>query len=61
MVNNSILYAPIMTLWLVALPGFLIVCDFSGLVNVMCLVVPAAACLLILGSLGAFIIAQCAQ
>jgi len=28
---------------------------------VMCLVVPAAACLLILGCLGAIIIAQCAQ
>jgi hypothetical protein len=30
-------------------------------VNVMCLVIPAAACVLIFGSLEAIIIAQCAQ
>ena len=34
---------------------------FSGIVNVMCLVIPAAACLLTLGTLGAIIIAQWAQ
>jgi len=60
MVNNLLLCAA-MTLCLVALPGFLIMLSVSGIVNVMCLVVPAAACLLILGSLGAIKIAQCAQ
>ena len=44
-----------MTLWLVALPGFVIISSVSGIVNVMCLVIPAAACLLTFGSLGAFI------
>ena len=44
-----------MTLWHVALPGFIIISSVSGIVNVMSLVVPAAACLLILGSLGAII------
>jgi hypothetical protein len=39
----------------------LIISSVSGIVNVVCLVVPAAACLLILGSLGAIITAQCAQ
>jgi len=36
-----------MTLWHVAFPGFLIISHVSGIVNVMSLVVPAAACLLI--------------
>ena len=49
-----------LTLWLVAFPGFLIVSRFLGIVNVMCLV-PAAACLLILGSLEAIIIARWAH
>ena len=61
MVNNPILYAAVMTLWLVAFPGFLIISSVSGIVNVMCLVIPAAACLLILGSLRAIIIDQWAQ
>jgi len=51
MVNNPILYAAIMTLWLVALQSFVIISSVSGIVNVMCLVVPAAACLLILSTL----------
>jgi len=59
--QQSIVYAAIVTLCLVALPGFLIVSSFSEIVNVMCLVIPAAACLLIFGSLEAIIIAQCAQ
>jgi len=58
MVNNPILYAAIGTLCLVALPSFIIVSSVSGIV---CLVVPAAACLLIMGFLRAIIIAQCAQ
>ena len=57
-VNNPILYAAIMTLWLVALQGFVIISSVSGIVNVMCRVVPAAACLLILGSLEAIIVDQ---
>jgi len=50
-----------MMLWLVALPGFLIISSVSGIVNVMCLVITAAAYLLILGSLEAIIIAQWAH
>jgi hypothetical protein len=41
-----------MPLWHVAFPGFLIISSVSGIVNVMSVVVPAAACLLILGSFG---------
>ena len=55
------LYAAIVTLCFVALPGFRIVSSVSGIVNVMCLVIPAAASLLILGSLEAIVIAQWAQ
>ena len=58
MVNNQILYAAIMTPWLVALPGFLIISSVSGIVIVMSLVVPATAYLFILGSLEAIIIAE---
>jgi hypothetical protein len=50
-----------MTFWLIALPGFIIISIVSGIVNVMCLVMPAAACLHILGSLEAIVIAQWAQ
>jgi hypothetical protein len=42
-----------MTLWLVALLGFVITSSVFGIVNVMCLLLPAAAFLLILGSLEA--------
>jgi hypothetical protein len=34
-----------MSLWLLALPGFLIISSVSGIVNVMDLAVPGAACL----------------
>jgi hypothetical protein len=37
---------------------FLIISSVSGIVNVMCLVLTGAACLLTLGSLGAIKIAQ---
>jgi hypothetical protein len=57
-VNNAILYAAIMILGLVALPGFLIMSSVYSIVIVMSLVVPENAFLLILGSLGAIIIAQ---
>jgi hypothetical protein len=60
MVNNPVLYAAIMTLWLVALPGFLTVSGVS-IVSVMCLVVPAAPSLLTFGSVDAVIIAVWAQ
>jgi len=36
----------------------LIISNVSGIVNVMCLLIPAAVCLFILGSLGTIIIAQ---
>jgi len=58
MVNYPILYAAIMTLWLVALPGSPFIYCVSRICNVMSVDVPAAACLRILGSLGAIIIAQ---
>jgi hypothetical protein len=61
MVINPILYAAIMTLWQVALTGFLIISSVSSIVNVMSVDVPAAAYLLILDSLGAIIIAQWAH
>jgi len=60
-VNNPILCAAIMLLQLVALPGFLTISSVSILVHILSLVVPATVCLLILGSLGAIIIAQWAQ
>jgi len=41
------MYAAIMILWIVALPGFLIISSVSGIVDVMSLVLPATACLLI--------------
>ena len=59
MVNNPVLYAAIMTLWLVAFPGFLTISSVS--VIVMCLVVPASPSLLILGSMEAIIIADLGQ
>ena len=52
------MYAAILTLWIVALPGFLIISSVPGIVIVVCLVIPAAACLPILGSLGNITIAQ---
>jgi hypothetical protein len=61
MVNSSILYAAMMTFWLVALLGFLIISSVSGIVNVMCFVVPEAAFLLIFGSMEAIVIAPWAQ
>ena len=61
MVNNPMLYAAIMTLWLVALPVFLIISSVCVIINVMYIVVPTTACLLIFCSLEAIIIAQWAQ
>ena len=54
-------YAAIMTLWLVALPGFLNISHVPGIVNGVFLVITAAPSLLILRSLEAIIIAQWAQ
>jgi hypothetical protein len=61
MVINPVLYAAIIILWLVALWGLQIISSVSGIVNVMCLVVPANVCVLILGSFEAFVIAWSAQ
>ena len=61
MVNNAILCAAIMILQLVALPSFLTISSVSKLVHILSLVVPATVCLLVLGSLGAIIIAQWSQ
>ena len=58
---NPILYVAIMALWLAALPGFIIISSVSGIVNVMCLVLPTTACLHILEYLGAILIAQCSS
>ena len=55
------LCAAIMILWLVGVPGFLIISSVTGIVNVMSRTVPAAPCLLILVSVEAIIIAQWAQ
>jgi hypothetical protein len=60
-VNNPILYAAIMILWLIAVPGILIMSSVYRIVIIMSLVVPATVCLLILVYLGAIIIAQCTQ
>jgi hypothetical protein len=60
-VNNPILYAAIITLWLVKFPDFPIIQNISGIVNVMSVVVPVSACVLILGSLEAIIISQRSQ
>jgi hypothetical protein len=54
MVNNLILCAAIMTLWPIALPVSVIISSVSGIVNVMSLVLTAAVCLLIFGSMGFF-------
>jgi len=47
-----------MSLWLVALPGFLIMSSMSAIVNDICLEVPATSCLHILDSLRAILIVQ---
>ena len=54
-------YADIMTLWLVALAGFLNISHVPGVVNVMSLVITAAPSFLILHSVEAILIAQWAQ
>jgi len=44
MVINPVLYAAIMILWLVTLSALQIIPSMLGIVNVMCLVVPANVC-----------------
>jgi len=51
MVNNPTIYGALIIRCLVAFPGFLLIYCVSGIGNVMSVDVPAAACLLILGSL----------
>ena len=58
---NTMSYAAVMILWVVAFPGFLIISSVSGIVNVMSLIVPAASLLLIMGSVEAIIIGLWAQ
>ena len=60
-VNSPVFYASIVTLWLVALPGFRNVSHVPGNVNVMSVVITAAQNLLILHSVEAILIAQWAQ
>jgi len=60
-VNSPVLYAAILTLWLVALPGFLNISRVPGNINVMSLVITAAPSLLIVCSVEAILIAQWAQ
>jgi len=57
-VNSPVLYDAILTLCLVALPGFLNISHFPGSVNVMSLVITAAPNLLSLFSVEAILIAQ---
>ena len=54
-------YAAIMTLWLVALSGFLDISCVPGIVNVVSLVITAAPSLLILHSVEVILIAQWAE
>ena len=61
MVNSPVFYAAIMTLWLLALVGFLNISCVPGIVNVMSLVTTAAPSLLILHSVEAIIIAHWAR
>jgi len=61
MVNNPVIYAAILSLWLVALPGFLNISHVPGNVNVMSVIKTAAPSLLILRSVEAIIIAQWEQ
>ena len=61
MVNSPVFYAAILTLWLVALPGFLNISRVPGNVNVMSLVITAAPSLLSLRSVEAILIGQWAQ
>ena len=56
MVDSPLFYAAIVTLWLVALPGFLNFSHFPGNVNVMPLVITAPN-LLILRSVEAILLA----
>ena len=58
MVNNPVLYAAILTLWLVALPGFI---NVPGNINVMSVVITVAPSLLILHPVEAILIAYWAQ
>jgi len=51
MVNNPLLYAAIVILWLVPLPGFQNISSVSGIIDVMSLIMTAAPSLLILVSL----------
>ena len=55
MVNSPVFHAAIMTLWLVAFPGFLNISHAPGIVNVMSVVMTAAPSLFILRSVQAIL------
>ena len=57
MVNSPLSYAAVLSLWLVAFPGFLNVSHVPGNINVMPLVITAAPSLLILHSVEAIFVA----
>jgi hypothetical protein len=60
-VNNTILYGALMSFWLAAIADFRNISIVSGIVNVMCVVVPATAYLHILDFLGEILIIQWAS
>ena len=61
MVSSPLFYAAILTLWLVAIPGFLNFSHVPGNVNVMSLVIIAAPSLVILCSVETILIAEWSQ
>jgi len=61
MVKSPLFYAAILTVWLVALPGFLNVSHVPANVNVIFFVIAAAPSLLIFHSVEAILIAQWVQ
>jgi hypothetical protein len=61
MVNSPVFYGAIMTLWLVAFPGFLNISHAPGIVNVMSVVMTAAPSLFILRSVEAILKDQWTQ
>ena len=61
MVNSPVFYVAIMTLWLVAFPGFVYISHAPGIVNVMSLVMTAAPSLLIFRSVEAILKDQWTQ
>ena len=59
--NSTVFYAAILTLWFVALPGFLNISHVPGNLNVMSIVITAAPSLLILHYVEDILMGQWAQ